>query len=460
MSGTGMSGTGDGDVGRRRAPSLHTIYVVARREFLWRASGRTFRVATGFLVLVGALLALAPTFITALNGSEKPQAIALVEGDAAPGAGYASGLTALLNASTPSIGLGGQGGSSAGYKVIPVADLATARAGVLAGTYGGALALSRTTGDDLAATFYSNLTDLDRTFQLVRQAAAAMTIQDRLTRAGVPPGSQASVFAPTSFQAVNADPAKPERPSRVTTLLQGGVVGFVLTIFIFMAIIVYCQWIAMSVAEEKSSRVMELILGAARPFELLAGKVIGVGGLGVLQLLVVAASAAIALLLQDRIAARLLGGQPSIEIPPGLTPELIVSFAVFFVLGFTLYATLFAGVASLVSRQEDVNTLITPLTMVAAAGYMIAAYASTGVIPLGGPLVVILSFIPFLSPYLMLTRIAGGAVQPIEPVAAAVLLALTILGALWVAGRLYGAGVLIYGQKATFGNLVRAFRRA
>ncbi|HEX9043549.1 MAG TPA: ABC transporter permease [Candidatus Limnocylindrales bacterium] len=236
--------------------------------------------------------------------------------------------------------------------------------------------------------------------------------------------------------------------------------SFGLTIFTFMAIVVYCQWVAMSVAEEKSSRVMELILGAARPFELLAGKVIGVGGLGLLQLVVVAVAGGVALLLQDRVATRLLGSASSIQLPEGLTPELLVTFVVFFVLGFALYATLFAAVASLVSRQEDVNTLITPLILVAAAGYMIAIYSSLGVIALDSPLVIALSYIPFLSPYLMLTRVSVGTVEPIEPVAAALLLAATIVGALWVGGRLYSAGVLIYGQKASFRTLVTAFRRA
>ena len=79
------------------------------------------------------------------------------------------------------------------------------------------------------------------------------------------------------------------------------------------------------------------------------------------------------------------------------------------VLGFGLYASLYAGAASLVSRQEDVNQIIAPLTFVSVVGYLVATYAGTGVLPIDSPLVVVLSFVPLFSPYLMLTRFGLGA---------------------------------------------------
>jgi ABC-2 type transport system permease protein len=143
-----------------------------------------------------------------------------------------------------------------------------------------------------------------------------------------------------------------------------------------------------------------------------------------------------------------------------VTLPVLVAFGVFFVLGFALYATLFAGVASLVSRQEDVSQLITPLILVSTLGYMVAIYSSSGLIPIDSPLVVILSFVPFLTPYLMLTRMTMGEVAAWEPILAAVILAISVVVALWVAARLYSAGVLMYGQKPGFRALGRAFRTA
>jgi len=323
------------------------------------------------------------------------------------------------------------------------------------------LALERTAAGDLGYTLYSSMPPFDRTAQLIQQAATALTMQDRLTRAGIPPGNQAALFAPATFVFAAADPAAAGKAAgNVEQFIGRTVVGFALPILIFMAIVIYGQWVAMSVAEEKSSRVMEIVLGAAKPIELLTGKVLGVGGLGLTQYAAVFVPAALAILLQDRIATLILGGSGSVGLPSGVTVPVLLAFGVFFVLGYALYATLFAGAASLVSRQEDISQLITPLILVSTAGYLIAAYSSSGFIPIDSPLVVGLSFVPFLSPYLMLTRMTIADVAPVEPVIAVAILVASIVAALWIAGRLYAAGVLMYGQKPGFRSLVRAFRIA
>ncbi len=95
------------------------------------------------------------------------------------------------------------------------------------------------------------------------------------------------------------------------------------------------------------------------------------------------------------------------------------------------------------------NQTIGPLTIVAALGYFVATYSSSGIIPIDSPLVVVLSYVPFLNPYIMLTRLALGQVAPWEPVLAVVLLALSVGGALWVAGRLYAAGQSCPQARAT-----------
>jgi ABC-2 type transport system permease protein len=129
-----------------------------------------------------------------------------------------------------------------------------------------------------------------------------------------------------------------------------------------------------------------------------------------------------------------------------------------FVLGFALYAVLYAGAASLVSRQEDVNQIVAPLTIVSVGGYLVASYAGTGLIPIDSPLVIVMSFIPFFSPYLMLTRMGQGTAGPAEVAIAIALLALFIPVALWIAARLYRSGVLMYGQSPTPRTLLRALR--
>ena len=104
------------------------------------------------------------------------------------------------------------------------------------------------------------------------------------------------------------------------------------------------------------------------------------------------------------------------------------------------------------------NSIIAPLTLVSVAGYLVATYVGTGVLPIDAPIVVALSFVPLFSPYLMLTRFGLGAAEPIEVIVAIALLLITIPAALWVAARLYRAGVLLYGQPPTPRTLWRALR--
>jgi ABC-2 type transport system permease protein len=441
---------------------LRKSLVVARREFLWRGRSRTFVVSTVILVAVAVAVALAPTIVRFFNRLDTGDRIGVYVGTATVSADTAPALQLLLNATAGQTTSGtSPGTSTGGFKVETIPDLEAARALVKAGKLKAVLALQRTASGDLGFQLYSNMKPFDRTAQIIRQAATSLAVQDRLTRAGVPAGDQATIFAPATFEFLAAVPTTDGQASTGDTLEQligGSIIGFALPIFIFTAIVIYGQWVAMSVAEEKSSRVMEIVLGAARPFELMAGKVVGVGGLAIVQYVAVAVPAGLAILFQDRIAALMLGGTASISLPSSLTVPVLLAFGVFFVLGFALYATLFAGVASLVSRQEDVSQLITPFILLSTVGYLIAAYTSSGLIPIDAPVVIVLSYVPFLSPYLMLSRMTVGGVQPFEPVVAVAILVGSVGVALWFAGRLYAAGVLMYGQKPGLRTLIQALR--
>ncbi len=182
---------------------------------------------------------------------------------------------------------------------------------------------------------------------------------------------------------------------------------------IFVTLTIYGMWVATSVAAEKSSRVMELLISAATPRELLVGKVLGVGGAGLTQYAAIVVPAALVVLFQDRIATLVLGPAPLGGEAPleGLTLPILGAFLLFFVLGFVLYALLYAAAGSLVSRQEDVQQLALPLSLVSMASY-IAAVA--GIASIGSTFMFVLSFVPFSSPFVMLSRIMLGRVEPWE----------------------------------------------
>lgn len=438
------------------AANLGNIIAVARREFLWRGRTRTFKATTVLLVLVGIGVALAPVIIRFIDRGSTGDRIEVVVGVDTPGIDVPVVLGQLLNAPLP--GLPDTGDTTPDFRVETSGDVEAARTRVVDGSSSALLVVGRTGAGDLDFTLYSKDPTFSRRPQQIRAALGSIAIQDRLIRADIPPIEQAALFAPPVFRLEPADPDA-AGPQDGEDLAASFAISFALTIFLFMAIILYGQWVAFSVAEEKNSRVMEVVLAAATPFQLLTGKVIGVGGLALVQYVIVLVPAAAAIMFQDRVAALVLGGTAgSIALPQGLSLSLLAVFGVMFVLGFALYAVLYAGAASLVTRQEDVNQIVAPLTIISVGGYLVASYTGTGLIPIDSPLVVVLSFIPFFSPYLMLTRMGLGTAPPLEIVIAILLLLAFIPVALWIAARLYRSGVLLYGQPPTPRTLLRALR--
>jgi ABC-2 type transport system permease protein len=225
-------------------------------------------------------------------------------------------------------------------------------------------------------------------------------------------------------------------------------------VLIFMAIITYGTWVAMSVAEEKGSRVMELMLNATTPLQMLAGKVMGNGGAGLVQYGIIIAAVIGGLLAQSPIHQALLGTGSAMAFG-GLSPSVLVAFVVLFVCGFLLYSLLYAALGSLVSRQEDVQSATSPLMMLIVIGYFMSVF---GLQAVDETWVKVLSFVPFFSPYLMLARVSAGHVALWEFALAVGLLVVAIGIALIAAARIYSAGVLLYGQRVGLRQVLKAAR--
>jgi ABC-2 type transport system permease protein len=137
---------------------------------------------------------------------------------------------------------------------------------------------------------------------------------------------------------------------------------------------------------------------------------------------------------------------------------MLLLLGVFGVLGFLLYGVLYAAAGSLVSRQEDVQAAVMPLALVSTAAYLIAVYAGTGLLDIRDDWIAVVAQVPFISPFLMLSRIAAGETTALEVALAIGLLVVAIGVALWLAARLYAAGVLLYGQRPGIRSLWRLAR--
>ena len=152
--------------------------------------------------------------------------------------------------------------------------------------------------------------------------------------------------------------------------------------------------------------------------------------------------------MQGQVASVVLGQSgAAAALPQGLTVGLLLMLGLYGTLGFLLFAVLYAAAGSLVSRQEDVNSVVMPMTLVSTAGYMIGVYAAMGLLNIKEGWIVALSQVPLVSPFMMLGRITSGEAMAWEVPLSLVLLVLAIFGALWLAARIYAAGVLLYGQR-------------
>jgi ABC-2 type transport system permease protein len=432
--------------------SLTNILIVARRESAARVTTRAFLISTMILVAASAAVALAPVAI-GYFGREASR-VAVYVGPSDLHGDPVAVIDGLLNPTDA-------GGSGPVFEVSRSTDLEASRRQVADGSLGAVLDVERDAMGEPAFTLYTQAPDDSSTAVIARQAATSIAVADRLGRLGLSAGQQASVFAPPVLAVRSPDLSRPAASSLAAEQrIADTAVILGLEMFLFLALVFYGTWIAQSVVEEKSSRMMEIILATASPFQLLAGKILGVSAAAFLQFGAMLVAAIVARLAQDQVARLVFGAASATELPSGLTPSLLVAFAVLFILGFLLYAVLFAAAGSMVSRQEDVSQVVTPITLVVCAAYLIAVYASLGSIDIGSPWVVALSWVPLLSPYLMLSRLDASAAGPLELVIAVLLLAGTVVLMTWVASRIYAAGVLLYGQRPGPRAMWRAVRSA
>jgi ABC-2 type transport system permease protein len=420
---------------------------VARREYRQRVRGRTFIVTTVILALVALVYVLLPVILRT-TGVDRPAEVAVLVNAPDLSGDPVATLDGLLRA-----GSAGAAGVAPKIEVSRAADAADARQRVRDGRLTGLLTISRGSGGDLAFDYLTNGEPNDEAALFVRQGASVLVVADRLESAGLTPEDRSSIFAPPDLSTSAASAAAGRREDR--DFGASFLLGYILVVLTFMAILTYGNWVAQSVAEEKSSRVMELLITAASPRQLLTGKVMGAGAAGLTQFAVVVGAALIGLQ-AGPVLERLLGGAP-VEGGqlPALTVGLGLAFGAFFMGGFLLYSILYAAVGSMVSRQEDVQAAASPLMIVAMAGYFVSFSALNGI---DQGWVGIVSLIPFFSPYLMPARILLGDPSAWEIALSIGLLVAALVGALWVAARIYSAGVLLYGQRPGFREVWRATR--
>lgn len=233
------------------------------------------------------------------------------------------------------------------------------------------------------------------------------------------------------------------------------VVAFVMLFVLYLLVIISSQSIMSSVAEEKTSRIAELLVSTVRPSALLTGKVGASLVLALLQLTVWIAVGLFAGATSSPAPVGSSGGQAFAFSASDISTTVLVLFFAFFVIGMIETATMFAALGSLVNRTEDLGSLSGPLVMPLLFAFLLAMFALS--VP-ESPLIVVTSFVPLLSPFVMVARIAVGTV-PAWQIALAIALNLV---AIWIivvlGGKIYRVGMLLFGRAPSFRQVMTALR--
>ncbi|MGR3763424.1 ABC transporter permease [Rossellomorea sp. NS-SX7] len=256
----------------------------------------------------------------------------------------------------------------------------------------------------------------------------------------------ASLSGPVTFE----KEALSEGAKSEEELSQARGVVYVLLFFIYFSVIAYANMTAMEVATEKSSRVMEILISSVSPVKQMFAKIIGIGLVGLTQLAVILAVGYFTLLSRkDELA----GGFFESFGFESLSVTVILYAVVYFLLGYFLYATLAALLGSLVSRIEDVQQMIMPMTFLIMIGFFISMFG------LGNPessFVTITSYIPFFTPMVMFLRVGMLNLPVYEPIIGIVVLLGTIILLGVFGARVYRGGVLLYGKSNSYKDIKKA----
>ena len=263
--------------------------------------------------------------------------------------------------------------------------------------------------------------------------------------------------------------------SAILNIALAYVFGFLIYMFVFL----YGNMVMQGVIEEKSSKVMEVMVSSVKPFQLMMGKILGIAAVAITQfmiwvvfILVVGAgamsllggdellAAAQASAAMDPAMASMSGAEMSLDkdaaalintiTDPGYLVRILGGFLLYFVGGYLLYAAMFAAVGSAVDNEKDTNNLQLPITipLILALFVMMSAMQEPN-----GPLAVWFSMIPFTSPIVMMVRLPYGV--PDGFWISVLLLSGTFLAMVWLAGKIYRVGVFMYGKKPTLGELLK-----
>ncbi len=413
---------------------MRNTLLIAKREYLEQIRGRAFKISTiAMPLLIAALLAFSH-YLDRKAG--KGEHIAIVAQDAHLAADVSQ---QLLN------------DKDAQYTVDVTAPASSEQRAewqgkVRAKAIDGLLDIDSSDPKKITATFTSLSAANVNQYGGLQSALNRGVVNERMISKGMTQAEVNSLLAQIPIDSLQLDKdGKIGKSNGKVTVIK----ATLMLIMLSLPIMLYGLDMARAIVEEKTSRIFEVMLAVAKPSDLLTGKLLGVGGVGITQIAIWVAGASV--FMGTQLAAELLTGDIAIHF----SWQEAVFFPVYFVLGFALFSAIFSGLAATCETGQDLQKFM----WVA----IIPLYTSMGLLPVmisdpNSLWSIAASLFPFTSPYVMISRM-GMMVVPLWQVAFSVtLLALTTWGVLWFSSRLYRVGILMYGKRATLPELLRWLR--
>ncbi|MEU7524961.1 ABC transporter permease [Saccharothrix sp. NPDC042600] len=386
------------------------VFLVARREFLAKVRTRSFVLGTLVIIAVLAGYVLLQTVLVERSDRDT---VAL--------SGQATVLAEPLKQTAKSFGRD--------LVTVDVGDVAAAEEQVRAGEVD---ALVTGAPDALRVVVKDRLDDeLRNSIDLI---VKQQVLNAQLAEAGLDPATVARNVEKAGVDVVALRPDDDRQGQRLA-------IGLVIAALLYYSLLVYGTMVAQGVVEEKSSRVVEILLSTLRPWQLLLGKVVGLGLVGLAQLVLIG------------VTGLVLASVSGIIDVTGVAGGALATGVLWYLLGFFLYATVFAAAASLVSRQEELQSVLTPISMAIVIAFVVGI--NLMIQDASDSLVAVLSVLPPFAPILMPGRMAMG-VAPAWQVVLAVVLALAAIAAItWLGGRVYANAVLRTGARVRLRDALR-----
>lgn len=425
------------------------LVAVIKREYFERVKSPWFLAGTFLGPLAFAAITILPAVLAVKQGTSKAATnVVLLD---ATGVGVGDRVRTAMSG-----GLQATDSSSASVRVVEPSQLAQAETlvtrEVVAGTHTGYLVLDTAVIGGGTARYAGRNAASEQDMDLLRSAVRQALLTQRLQAAGLDAMQvQRLTAVRTGFKAEKLD----ER-GRGGSGIGSVIFGYLIAFLLYMMIALYGQTLMRGVLDEKMTRVAEVIVASVKPDTLLAGKVIGVGGVGVTQQVIWIACGWALVTFRGPILTAF--GLPDAPITlPTVSAGLIALYVLYYILGFTFYATLFAATGSMVSNQEDIQQASLPVTMLLVFSIV---FMQPILLQPDSALARTMTLLPFSAPVLMPLRMATVQVPAWEIGLSIGGLLAACAAAIWVAARIYRVGLLMYGKRPSFGEVLRWVRQA